>query len=134
MKKFAALSMAAVMLTSCFVGCGSKSDDTDVKGKWEASKIVESGQTLEGDMVAGFFQVEFKDDDKATVVSYGEEKTEATYKLDGDKLTLEETGGDKDKMEFKVDGDKMTASKEGTEITLKKVDQFTTKASTANED
>ena len=134
MKKFAALSMAAVMLTSCFVGCGSKDDDTDVKGKWEACKVVESGQTVEGDMVSGFLQIEFKDGDVATVVALGENGQDATYKLDGDKLTLEEKGGDNEKMEFKVDGSTMTASMEGTEITLKKVDEFTTKASTADED
>jgi len=142
MKKIAALSMAAVMLTSCFVGCGSKSSskDTDVKGKWEASKMVMGDQTFEGELAPGvplavMMQLELKDDGKLVEKSETGDNNEGTYTVDGDKVTLEIDG---DKVEFKVDGDTMVGSEEEDgekmEFTLKKVSEFTTVAANADED
>jgi hypothetical protein len=131
MKKFAALSMAAVMLTACFVGCGSKdsSDKKDgVKGKWEVSKMVEGDNTYEGEIAPGvniatYLQLEFKDDNKVSEISATGDNNDGTYTLDGDKVTVEAGG---EKVEFKLDGDTMTASEDGMEFTLKKVSEFTT--------
>ena len=132
MKKLAALSMAAVMLTSCFVGCGSKSsDDKDVTGKWEVTKVVEGDQTYEGEITAGvpvgiMLQFELKDG-KITQKSATGDNNEGTYTVDGSTVTMEIDG---DKQDFKVDGDTMvgTIDEDGEkmEFTLKKVSEFTT--------
>lgn len=141
MKKIAALSMAAVMLTSCFVGCGSKSSDkdVDVKGKWEASKMVSGDQTFEGEIAPGvplavMMQVELLDDGKLVEKSETGDNHEGTYTVDGSTVTIDIDG---DKVDFKVSGDTMVGSEEEDgekmEFTLKKVSEFTTLAAGSEE-
>lgn len=148
MKKFAALSMAAVMLTGCFVGCGSKSSDSsNLNGKYEAYKMEYDGQTYEGDFmgmpIGTMLQFELKDDGVAVGYEGGKaEDDKVTWKKDGDKLILSpaeeattDENGEVDKpLEFKVDGDELTIDQEGVKMTVKKVSEFTTAAANSDED
>ena len=148
MKKFAAFSMAAVMLTGCFVGCGSKSSDKEDKytGKWEVSKAVYGSQEFKGSdeqfgqLLATQLQFELKSD--GTAVGWNsntqkEEEDKAEWSVDGDKLTLKEDG--EEVFTFDVKGDTLVYSEsegdEKIEMTLSKVSEYSTNpASTGDEE
>lgn len=132
MRKFAALSMAAVMLTSCFVGCGSKdsSDSKSYAGKYELQKMSMGDETYEGEImgtpIALMMQIELKDDGTAVELDDNEN---GKWEADGDTVSIEFGG---DKVEFKADGDTLTGTQgegdDSVEMVIKKVSEFTTKA------
>ena len=118
MKKFAALSLAAVMLTSAFVGCGSKSSskDKDYAGKYELQKMSMGDESYEGEVagtpIALMMQVELKSDGTAVENSLTGDNGTGKWEADGDTLTGKQGEGD-----------------EAMEMVIKKVSEFTTKAS-----
>lgn len=136
MKKFAALSLAAVMLTSAFVGCGSKSSskDKDYAGKYELQKMSMGDESYEGDVagtpIALMMQVELKSDGTAVENSLTGDNGTGKWEADGDTVTIEIDG---DKVKFEADGDTLTGKQgegdEAMEMVIKKVSEFTTKAS-----
>ena len=137
--------MAAVLLGSCFVGCGSKDSsdkDSSIAGKYEASKLVMGDETYEGTVmgipIGTLMQFEFKSDGTVVYYEEGEAETEedVTWKKDGSKLIVgpkeegatDEYGDEIETIEFKIDGDNLTTEEDGMELTLVKVSEFTTVA------
>lgn len=134
MKKLISLSMAALCLLSCAVGCGdsssskSKKSDSPFVGKWEASSMKMGDMTLESLMGIPMYAVanaEIKDDGTIVVssplagedlgmdgfsVSDGDEPQEGTWKeVDKDTIEVTVKVPDEDKDEDK-DDDKETLS------------------------
>lgn len=127
MKKLVGLLATLAMSVTCLTACGGSGDFV---GKWECTEMTADGQTIKDEFmgvpVGAMFQVEFKDDNKATINVLGEEAETVDWEADGDTVKIKADG---EEVEIKKDGDQLVAKEgegdEETSFKLKKVDKFT---------
>ncbi len=135
-KQVISMMMAATMVAGLAAGCGSKSSskDKDYAGKYELQKMSMGDESYEGEVagtpIALMMQVELKSDGTAVENSLTGDNGTGKWEADGDTVTIEIDG---DKVKFEADGDTLTGKQgegdEAMEMVIKKVSEFTTKAS-----
>ena len=140
MKKILILTIFAVLMLCCIVGCGAKRDPKYF-GKWEADYMTSKGEKITamlGMPLSALFRFEIKEDGKATWISAVDNNIIQNANSNME-ITWKETKTDV--IEFKVtdlNGEEQTQTmdlhyrdgmlaieEEGSAIYLKKVDEFT---------
>lgn len=140
MKKMITVLISAVMLMCCLAGCGAKRDPKYI-GKWEADYMSIDGTKYEdifGLPLSALMRFEMTEDGKVfwksaidnKVIQNANEDKDMTWKeTDTDRIEIKvvDTTGktDTQTMELSYAENSLVVSDNGTEIRLKKVDEFT---------
>lgn len=125
MKKIVSVALAAILIVFIFASCASKSDESELVGKWELAegsatmslKFVRdieffSDGTVQGDDTGGNYSIE---DGKLKIYYAAMDSYVYYYELDGDVLILKENETDEEVHKYVREGASLDEIEEETE-------------------